>query len=157
DLDGVSRTIRYVGKGRVVWGWSPADALAAAKIQKDFEYARSLDADLAWLHRRTPDADIYYVANTTDRAANFDARFRVAGREAELWHPDTGAIEPADYTITGDRTVVPLRLAERESVFVVFRHAASAPSRTTAHPVVATLGAVDGPWAVRFPPNLGAP
>ncbi len=157
DLDGVSRTIRYVGKGRVVWGWSPADALAAAKIEKDFEYARGLDADLAWLHRRTADADIYYVANTTDRAANFNARFRVAGREAELWHPDTGATEPADYTITGNRTVVPLRLAERESVFVVFRHAASTPSRLTAPPVVATLGAVDGPWAVRFPPNLGAP
>ena len=157
DLDGVSRTIRYVGKGRVVWGWSPAETLAAAKIPKDFDYARGLDADLAWLHRRTKDADIYYVANTTDRARDFDARFRVAGREAELFHPDTGATEPADYTITGDRTVVPLRLAERESVFVVFRRVASAPSRRTSHPSTTTVATLDGAWEVAFPEKLGAP
>ena len=157
DLDGVSRTIRYVGKGRVVWGWSPAETLAAAKIQKDFDYARGLDADVSWLHRRTPDADIYYVANTTDRAREFDARFRVAGREAELFHPDTGAVEPSDYTITGDRTVVPLRLVERESVFVVFRRTASAPSRTTPHATTATVATIDGAWDVSFPEKLGAP
>lgn len=157
DLDGVSRTIRYVGKGRVVWGWSPADTLAAAKVDKDFEYARGLDANLAWLHRRTADADIYYVANTTDRARDFEARFRVAGRQAEIWHPDTGAVEPADYTIAGEHTTVPLRLAERESVFVVFRGNATASSRTLPRPAVATLGGIDGPWAVSFPAGLGAP
>ncbi|MBI5766636.1 MAG: glycoside hydrolase [Verrucomicrobia bacterium] len=157
DLDGESRTIRYVGKGRVVWGWSPAEALAAAKIPKDFDYARGLDADLAWLHRRTADADIYYVANTTDRAQNFDARFRVAGRAAELFHPDTGAIEPTDYTITGDRTVIPLHLAERESVFVVFRGNAPAPSRMTTPAASSTIATLDGAWSVAFPEKLGAP
>jgi hypothetical protein len=157
DLDGVSRTIRYVGKGRVFWGWSPAEVLAAASIPRDFDYARGLDAELAWLHRRTKDADIYYVANTTDRARDVDARFRVAGREAELFHPDTGLVEPASYTITGDRTVVPLRLAERESVFVVFRRTASAPSRTISHPSTATLATIDGGWEVSFPDTLGAP
>ncbi len=157
DLDGASRTIRYVGKGRVVWGWSPADALAAAKVTKDFEYARGLDAEVAWLHRRTPDADIYYVANTTDTARDFDARFRVAGRSVELFHPDTGLAEPADYAITGDRTVVPLHLAEREAVFVVFRGNASAPTRTTAHATETTVATIDGAWTVSFPEKLGAP
>ncbi|HEX2853394.1 MAG TPA: glycosyl hydrolase [Opitutaceae bacterium] len=158
DLDGVSRTIRYVGKGRVVWGWSVADALAAAKIPKDFDYAKGLDAELAWLHRRTKDADIYYVANTTDVARDFDARFRVAGREAELWHPDTGEIERADYSIAGDRTVVPLRLAERESVFVVFRRAAASPARTSpSRQVMTQLTTIDGAWDVAFQENLGAP
>ena len=157
DLDGASRTIRYFGKGRVVWGWSPAEALAAANIKKDFEYARGLDADLAWIHRRTKDADIYYVANTTDRAQDFDARFRVAGKEAELWHPDTGAIEPTDYATTSDRTVVPMRLAERESVFVVFRRTASAASRTTPRSATMTVATIDGAWDVAFPEKLGAP
>jgi hypothetical protein len=157
DLDGVSRTIRHVGKGRVVWGWSPAATLAAANIEKDFEYVRGLDARVAWLHRHSPDADIYYVANLTDRAREFDARFRVAGREAELWHPDTGAIAPADYTITGDRTVVPLRLAEREAVFVVFRRKATAASRATPRPVTTRVATIDGAWDVTFPEKLGAP
>jgi (4-O-methyl)-D-glucuronate---lignin esterase len=157
DLDGVSRTIRYVGKGRVVWGWSLAETLAAAKIPKDFEYARGLDADTVWLHRRTKDAEIYYVANTSDRPQNFDARFRVAGREAELWHPDTGAIEPAGYAIDGDRTTVPLRLAERESVFVVFRHPTATPTRTLPHATATLVATVDGPWEVTFPAKSGAP
>ncbi len=157
DLDGVSRTIRHVGKGRVVWGWSPAETLAAAKITKDFDYARGLDAEIAWLHRRTPDADFYYVANTTDRARDFDARFRVAGRDVELWHPDTGAITPADYTLTDDRTIVPLRLAERESVFVVFRRPAPAPARATPRPATTTLATLDGTWDITFPEKLGAP
>lgn len=159
DLDGLSRTVRYVGKGRVIWGRSPAEVLASAKILPDFEYAKGLDAEVAWIHRRTQDADIYYVANTTDTARNFDARFRVAGREAELWHPDTGAIEPADYEIAGERTVVPLRLAERESTFVVFRQAATQPSRIPRRPVgeLTPLAAIDGAWDVSFPPNLGAP
>lgn len=158
DLDGVSRTIRFVGKGRVIWGWPPADVLTAANIAKDFEYERCLDAEVAWLHRRTTDADIYYVANATDTRRSFDARFRVAGREAELWHPDTGAIEPADYTINGDRTVVPLHLAEREAVFVVFRRPAAALSRTSAHRLPeTTLATLDGPWELVFPEGLGAP
>ena len=46
------------------------------------------------------------------------------GRQVALWHPGAGASEPAGCTITGDRTRVPLRLAERESVVVVFRRAA---------------------------------
>ena len=157
DLDGASRTIRIVGKGRVVWGWTPAAALAAAKIQKDFEYARGLDAELAWLHRRTDDADIYYVANTTDRAQNFEARFRVAGRAVELWHPDSGVTEPASYSITDDRTVVPLQLGERESVFVVFRGPANGNSRRLPASTIAGLGAIEGAWDVSFPAKLGAP
>lgn len=157
DLDGASRTIRHVGQGRVIWGWSPAEALAAAKIPKDFDYARSLDADVVWLHRRSQDADLYYVANTTDRAQHFEARFRVAGRAAELWHPDTGATEPADYTLTGDRTVVPLRLAERESVFVVFRGPAAPPARATVPPASTVIATLEGAWNVTFPEKLGAP
>ena len=57
--------------------------------------------------RPAPDAgdtDIYYVANLTDRPQAFDARFRVAGRQVEIWHPDTGRIEPAGYAIDGGLT-----------------------------------------------------
>jgi len=158
DLDGASRTIRYFGQGRVVWGRSLAETLAALNIARDFEYARGLDADVAWLHRRTPGADLYFVANTTDSAADFAARFRVAGKAAELWHPDTGQIEPAGYSIAGDRTTVPLRLAARESVFVVFRKAAAGSGRAaTALAATETLATMDREWDIRFPADLGAP
>lgn len=157
DLDGVSRTIRCFGKGRVVWGLPLEEVLASLSIPKDFEYGRGLDADLAWIHRRTQDIDIYYVANLTDAAQSVRARFRVAGREAEIWHPDTGDVEPASYRIEENRTVVPLDLSPRESAFVVFRRAASSPSRTLPQRHSITLATIDGPWDVAFQPNLGAP
>jgi hypothetical protein len=157
DLDGVSRTIRYVGKGMVVWGRELTEVLDLLKIPQDFEYSKTLDADIVWTHRQTPDADIYYIANLTDAAQNVQARFRVAGKEAELWYPDTRRIQPASYRIADDRTTVPLRLSPCQSVFVVFRQAASSPTRTVPQPVDTTLATVSGPWEVTFPPDLGAP
>ena len=157
DLDGVSRTIRYVGKGRVVWGLPLEDVLASLNTPKDAEFATGLDAEVAWTHRRTSDADIYYVANLTDAAQDIQARFRVSGKEAELWQPDTGQIAPASYRIVDDRTIVPLGLSPRESVFVVFRRAASSPTRTLPQRTATTLATVSGPWDVTFPANLGAP
>ncbi len=157
DLDGVSRTQRVFGKGRVVWGIPPTEVLASMGVEKDFEYARSLDADMPWIHRRAGDTDIYYVANRTDRPQATVARFRVTGKQAELWHPDTGGIEPASYTIDGGRTTVPLNLDERETVFVVFRRPASSPSRVLPQSTGTRVATVSGPWDVSFPPNLGAP
>jgi len=157
DLDGASRTVRHYGKGRVIWGQPLNEVLPSLAIPKDFDYARGLDAEIAWLHRRTSTADIYYLANTTDHPQTFDARFRVAGKEAELWHADTGKIEPASYRIDADRTTVPLRLAERQSLFVVFRKKAALAARTVASPAAAqTLASLDRDWTVRFQENLGA-
>jgi hypothetical protein len=157
DLDGVSRTIRHFGKGRVVWGRPLAETLASAGVVKDFEYARGLDAQVAWLHRRTPAADIYFVVNSTDQAQAFEARFRVSGKEAELWRPDTGQIERTAYTVAGDRTVVPMRLAEREATFVVFRKAPNGPAPSVRADVSTTVATVEGPWDVSFQEKLGAP
>jgi len=157
DLDGVSRTQHVYGKGKVVWGLPLAEVLKSLRVPKDFECSRVLDADVPWIHRRAGDAEIYFVANRTDRFQDLEARFRVNGKEAELWHPDTGAIEPAEYAIADGRTRMPLHLAERESVFVVFRRAARSPSRTLPRQATTPLATLAGPWDVSFPPTAGAP
>jgi hypothetical protein len=157
DLDGVQRNKHFYGKGLVTWGLPPAQVLELLKIPRDAEFAGPLDSNYVWIHRRTNNADIYFVANRTDGAKDLQARFRVNGREAELWHPDTGVIEPAGYSIESNRTTVPLHLAERESVFVVFRQATSNLSRTLPPAASTTLATVSGPWDVSFPPNWGAP
>jgi hypothetical protein len=157
DLDGAQRNKHFYGKGLVTWGLPPAQVLALLNVPKDAELAGPLDSNFVWIHRRAGDADIYFVANRTDRAKNLEARFRVGGKEAELWHPDTGEIEPAGYTIENGLTTVPLHLAERDSVFVVFRKATANLSRTLPDVTSATLATVGGPWEVSFPPNWGAP
>jgi hypothetical protein len=178
DLDGVQRNRHFFGKGLVTWGLPPEQVVAQADPQlinpltgalppetvnaslnlaRDAEFAGPLDASIVWIHRRTSDADIYFVANRRDRAQEIGARFRVAGKEAELWHPDTGDIEPASYTIENGRTTVPLHLEPRESVFVVFRLPAANPSRTLPPITSKTVATVTGSWDVSFPPKWGAP
>jgi hypothetical protein len=112
---------------------------------------------LSWLHRRAGDTDIYYIANLTDHPQKIDVRFRVSGKEAELWHPDTGQIELAEYRIADGRTTVPLHLTERQSVFVVFRRAASSLLTVLPPSTRTILTTISGPWDVSFSPNLGAP
>jgi hypothetical protein len=66
-------------------------------------------------------------------------------------------IEPALYTEQAGFTVVPLDLAERESVFVIFRNAAPAAERPASERVETKLATVTGPWTLSFPANWGAP
>ncbi len=157
DLDGAQRNRRFYGKGLVVWGLPVEEALAMKNVAKDAEFAGPLDSEVSWIHRRTGDADVYFVANRTDRVQEIQSRFRVSGKEAEIWRPDTGIMEPAAYRTEENRTAVPLRLEPRESVFVVFRRPAAAPERTLPRISAALLAEIDGPWDVAFPPGLGAP
>jgi hypothetical protein len=66
-------------------------------------------------------------------------------------------IEPAAYTVQAGFTTVPLDLAERESVFVVFRDVAVAPARSAVPVVETKLATVSGPWTLSFPAGWGAP
>jgi hypothetical protein len=157
DMDGVQRNKHYLGKGFVTWGIPLPDVAALLKLPKDAEFAGPLDSKLVWLHRNTPDANIYYVSNQTDRPQEIQARFRVDGKEAELWHPDSGTIEPAAYSIDTGRTTVPLNLDQHETVFVVFRKPASSPTRTVPAVTNTTLATVEGAWSIAFPPKFGAP
>jgi hypothetical protein len=145
------------GKGKVLTG-SIADALASLKIAADFEYTKpQADTELAFVHRKLADGDFYWVSHRNARTAEVEATFRVTGKAPELWHADTGKIELASYRVVDGRTVVPLTLEPNDAVFVVFRKAATAPSRTIAKPVDTKVGVVDGSWDVAFQPNRGAP
>lgn len=157
-IDGMGATEHDYGKGRVYCGRPLAEVLAGEKTSPDFEYNRpDPDSELVWIHRHDGDAEIYFVANQKDRIQHFETSFRVEGKEPELWHPDTGETEPAEYRIEQGRTFVPLDLDPDGSVFVVFRRPATGPARTLPHPVSTELATLDGSWQVSFPPNWGAP
>ena len=158
ELWGTSGGERRVGQG-VVYGDTPLDAvLSRLQLGPDFAYSRTAaDTTLLFVHRVLPDGDIYYVNNRRDRAEDIEATFRVSGREAEVWHADTGLREPAAYRIVNQRTTVPLHLDPWGTVFVVFRKATGVPSRTVAAPVARVVATVEAPWTVRFQPGRGAP
>jgi hypothetical protein len=146
------------GKGKVYAGQTPAEALFALEVAPDFEFTRSQPGtNLLFVHRRVADGEVYWVDSRNNHTETVDATFRVAGKAPELWHADTGKIEPASYRIAGGRTVVPLRMDPYEAVLVVFREPAAAPSRTLPEPVETQIAVVEGPWEVAFQPNRGAP
>lgn len=156
EIWGVGDAPHTLGKGKAIPRTSIADALVGLGIQPDFDVAKA-DADLLYVHRTTPDADIYFVDNRRDQPASLTPSFRVAGREAEFWHADTGRYEPASFTIAEGRTAVPLALAPYESVFVVFRQPAVSASRTISTKHEAELSSVAGPWSVTFDKGPCAP
>jgi hypothetical protein len=86
-----------------------------------------------------------------------EVRFRVSGREAELWYPESGSSETADYRFDKEKTTIPLQLTERQAVFVVFRKNTSAESLVIPPDIQTEISEVEGPWDISFPPGLGAP
>jgi len=147
-----------IGKGKVYGSGTIGEALADLKAAPDFEYTKpQQDTSLFFVHRKLADGEIYWVDNTNHRVETLEATFRVTGKAPELWHADTGATEPASYTTAGGRTTVSLNLEPNDAVFVVFRKAAAAPSRTVSKPVESMLTTVAGPWEVAFQANRGAP
>jgi hypothetical protein len=86
-----------------------------------------------------------------------DASFRIDGKAPELWHADTGMMEPATYRIANGSTTVPLHLDPYETVFVVFRKPATSPSLALPVKSESVVATVEGPWEVSFEPNRGAP
>jgi hypothetical protein len=150
--------VTAVGKGKVYGGQKIAEVLQGVGVAPDFEYQSSrADTRVLYVHRTLSDADLYYVDNRSDRPEALEATFRVSGKAAELWHPDTGKIEPASYNTVNGRTTVPLQLEPWATVFVVFRHATKAASRHLPTPIESTVASVAGPWDVAFEADRGAP
>lgn len=128
------------------------------RARPDFEYTKpSTNTRVLFVHRHLDDADLYYVDNRNDRAEQIEATFRIDGKVPELWHSDTGLIEPVSYRTESGRTTVPLSLDPNGTTFVVFRKVATAPSLTLPAKRETTLAPVAGSWKVSFEPNRGAP
>ncbi|MFD2719641.1 glycosyl hydrolase [Hymenobacter monticola] len=146
------------GNPRVSTGRPLADVLSGLQATPDFTYAPAKGgAEVLYVHRQTPEADIYWVNSRSNEAAQVEASFRVAGKVPQLWHPDTGLTEPAAYRTVAGRTVLTLRLVPHEAVFVVFAAPAAQPVLALPARTEQELATVDGPWQVAFQPRRGVP
>jgi hypothetical protein len=111
-------TTRTVGKGKLLRGLSPAQALTQLGVGPDF----TSDRPLNWIHRSLPDAEIYFVANNDTKPVQTSCTFRVSGKRPELWDPESGRISPFrcyDDSKPG-LTRLSLPLGPGGSAFVVF-------------------------------------
>jgi hypothetical protein len=147
-----------VGKGKVYGNRKLADTLADIQVGPDFSYTMpESDTKVLFVHRKLADGDLYFVDNRNEHDETLDATFRVDGKEPELWHGDTGKIEPASFRIVDGHTTVPLHLDPWEAVFVVFRNPAKSSSRAVPAVTDEVVATVEGPWNLTFEPERGAP
>ncbi len=117
------------GKGKIIWGRSLRQILSERGVGPDFHYTgKKNNADLDYIHRHTPEAEIYFIRNKRMRPESVDAHFRVIDKVPELWFPDTGRIvKQLVYEQTANEVRVPLKLGPAGSLFIVFRKSDDRP------------------------------
>ena len=135
---------------------SPVEALADLGIGIDFAASgMSMDgtSGIAFTHRRSSEADWYFVALPNREPTSFEASFRTAGRIPEIWNPENGTIRTArDWRVKNGRTIVRLSFPVSGSAFVVFRTSNSkfAPPVEEKFTTVSET-VINGAWNVHFP------
>lgn len=107
--------------------------------------------DIGFVHRSTDDAEIYFVANTSNLRHTVKATFRQRGLNPEWWDPFTGQAKPAPIEgQTAEGTTLALDLEPYGSRVVVFSKRALAPVPIAASPVAQQALELSGAWQVKF-------
>ena len=156
---------RKFGKGRVFINMTSRQVLTEMGVKSDFTVLKGgtqkgpLRIDN--IHRRTDNADVYFVCNSAKETKTLLCRFRDANGRAEVWYPVTGEICSAKVISRNEdgSCDIELQLPGIGSAFVVFRRDGLAPKKT------ADLFAnesgkkipVKGKWTVKFQPGRLAP
>ncbi|MGC8643398.1 MAG: glycosylhydrolase-like jelly roll fold domain-containing protein, partial [Isosphaeraceae bacterium] len=141
--------------GKVITGKTIEQALRAKNVVPDFQAPDSLN----YVHRRTAEGEIYFVANQSERSVAAECSFRVTGRHPDLCDPVTGEIYAAHAFREHDRrTTLPLELPPRGSIFVLFRHPCTMErSEGRNAPALVRIQEIKGPWSISFDPKWGGP
>ena len=98
--------------------------------------------DIGFLHRRLEDADLYFVANTSNRQVETSAKFRTARSAVFAWDPLTGNEEEFP------PGAVELNLAPYESRIIVFRD--GPPYKAGPKGQEHMLAEISDGWTLRF-------
>ncbi|WP_421846740.1 glycosyl hydrolase [Novosphingobium sp.] len=145
------------GKGRVLASHDPDAALMALGISPDVFYLKAAaDSAVRFVHRKTADADIYFITNRKNRVEATKLTFNVAGKAAEWWDAASGKASPLGYWSDSGHTEIAMTLQPWQSGFVVFRKDGPA-SRTIPAAVRTPVNTLTGPWSLTFQPGRGAP
>ena len=153
---------RKVGAGRVVSDKTADQVLQAEGVGPDFEFdGLSPQGEVAWIHRNTADADWYYVTSRWFSPEKLTCKFRITGKQPELWDPVTGETRDATAFQTTER---PDDRAPRvRSVWLRLRglsqaHCGHRRGKTASnYPTIQPLGDLAGPWTVAFDAKWGGP
>src|SRR5665647_436223 len=106
NCDGKTVKMVHYGKGMVLNGMTMEEAFATLKVVPDFKTDTS--SKVLYTHRKTANADIYFISNQKDTTLEITPEFRVAGKQPEWWDATDGSARVlAQYTRKGEAVAVP--------------------------------------------------
>jgi alpha-L-rhamnosidase len=117
------------GRGRVIFCPDERGSLLKAlrSLPPDIAFEQPSE-HVSFVHRRTPDRDFYFLANTSEQPQSLDGVFRVGHKEPALWDLKSGEVRPAvvfEHVAAGTR--VPFLLGPLESKVIVFTGTGRSP------------------------------
>ena len=159
---GTDRGEHSFGKGKAVWGFSARDYLKSQNVAPDFQILENdSKTDFDYIHYTMGGRDIYFITNQTTQRQKIIARFRVSGKQAELWDALTGDIREAKaFTQEAGLTSLPLTLEPYAATLVVFNEKIAGDKQGSAERNFCdfeTLTQISGEWTVHFDPQRGGP
>lgn len=146
------------GKGKIYWNTPLEGIFADMETDKDVAYTKPhINTRLVWIHRKTAEADIYFLLNMRNQEEDVDICFRVTGKAPERWNSDKGSAFPVAYKMEEKTTKVSLHLDPNESTFIVFEHKTEQKEKILQVERSTVIRKLDTEWKVEFPENTGAP
>lgn len=153
--------LSFYGHGRVYSEGTPLQ-----KIFDDLGIKPDLDLEDGeemplFIHRQTSEAQIYFLANSSEKTISISPVFRVSSSlKPQLWNPVNGSIRALPQYVAGEENgiSVPVTLAPLESVFIVFEEnpgEVRGSLNYAPYEVVADL--TGGKWTIKFDPSRGGP
>jgi hypothetical protein len=150
NITSASRELFHTGLPRAVFVQSDAElASALTRLLAPDLSAGDAAPGIGFIHRKLIDADIYFIANTSNRPVQTTASIRIASRNLEYWSPFSGEVRPGSCRAVNGRTETPLELAPYESRVLVFEGNGSCKELDRPQPGIQTLDLSTG-WKVTF-------
>jgi hypothetical protein len=106
---------------------------------------------IGFVHRHTDYADIYFVANTSNRPVATRATFRIEGETPHVWNPLTGEIKRVDgVNRTAGGSQIDLSLDAYGSTVILWDHEPSNPPNLMPRDVSRVVMDLNTGWEVQF-------
>jgi hypothetical protein len=150
------------GKGRVISDLTIREVLMQDGIVPDFSFQADNDNTLFdYIHKKIGEKDIYFIINRRDTTVHADFKFRVRGKQPEIWNAKNGEMYQAGKFNEDDHTTtVPLELTPCGSLFIVFSKQEPKviiPHRTNNYLKFKPLLKLEGSWDVSFDTTRSGP
>jgi hypothetical protein len=161
NIDGKTIKQNQYGNGRVIYGDTIRQVLQGDDIQPDFEYTgNDTGTWLDFIHRTTPEAEVYFITNRHGKAVTSACTFRIKNHSPEIWDAVSGKMNNrVNYKRVNGRINIPLKFEAFQSYFVVFpKNATLTPSKAKAnYAELKPVKELTGAWQVAFDTKWGGP